>query len=82
MADLILQHKVEKTHKEYWTIKDDGVHIKSVCPNNHPSNSEFEMTPCGALKMYALMTSGVEGWEVISESENWHAFVDEIEIED
>lgn len=82
MADLIFQHKEIQSHKEYWTVKDGFVNIHSVCPQNHPSEETFDMTPIGALKQYVLMTSKIEYWEVIYETSEWHEFVDNIVIND
>jgi len=82
MVDLTLQHKKVKSHKEFWTIKDGCVNIHSVCPQNHPSESKFDITPIGALKQYALMTSATEEWEVIFEGDKWHEFLDNIVVND
>lgn len=82
MADLVLQHGIVSSHREFWTVDNGRVNIHSVCPQNHPKEDKFNVSPIQALRLFALMTSKTEGWEVIEETDKWHEFVDNIEVKD
>ena len=75
---LQFQHKDIKTHNEYWSINGDKIHYNSICPQNHPSICEGEISKFEALRQYALMTSDSERWEIVFQSKEWHEFVEKI----
>ncbi len=74
--NLHLQHNNIPSHNEFWMVRGNQVHVKSVCPMNHPSISNHTLTKEEALRQYALMTSEAEGWRLESSDEVWHSFIE------
>jgi hypothetical protein len=76
---LILTH--DAGHREEWYLVEgaNNISVKGYYPRNFPCYEEHVMKAAEALRQYALLTSGTEGWKVESDL-GWHSFVEELDI--